>query len=60
MYKESLRKHPSAGGTGRTLDEDVEIKGYKFKKGSPLLYASYSIHRNPHYYPEPDKFDPER
>lgn len=60
IIKESLRKHPSAGGTGRTLDEDVDIKGYKFKKGSPLIYSSYSVHRNPQFYPNPEAFDPER
>ncbi|XP_018569725.1 cytochrome P450 6a2-like isoform X2 [Anoplophora glabripennis] len=45
----------------------VCVKDYKLRdtdlvleKGTRVVIPLYSIHRDPEYYPEPDKFDPER
>lgn len=29
-------------------------------KGDTLIFPTYAIHRDPKYYPNPEKFDPER
>ena len=46
--------------TLRTCTEECTIKGIKIPEGLTVLIPVYSIHRDPRYYPDPDKFDPER
>jgi cytochrome P450 len=60
IVKESLRKHPSAGGTGRLLEEDYSYNGLVLPKGSMIFCAAITMHNNEKYYPEPAKFIPER
>ncbi len=60
VVKESLRKHPSAGGTGRLLEEDYDFNGTILPKGSKIFCSAMSMHHNEKYYPEPEKFIPER
>lgn len=40
--------------------EDVEIAGHRVPKGTLLGVGWYSMHRDPRWWPEPDKFDPTR
>jgi cytochrome P450 len=60
IVKESLRKHPSAGGTGRVLEEDYDYNGLLLPKGSKIFCSAVTMHNNEKYYPEPEKFIPER
>ena len=38
----------------------MELGGYQVKKGMRILLPAWSIHMDPKYWPDPDKFDPER
>lgn len=59
--KESLRLCPPIHTTTRRLDEDLTTdKGQVLPKGSVLALSIYYIHRDPQFWPEPDKFIPER
>ncbi|KJH50399.1 unspecific monooxygenase [Dictyocaulus viviparus] len=40
--------------------EDVEIMGFFLKKGTVVLPQYGTVHYDTHYYPEPEKFKPER
>jgi cytochrome P450 len=61
VIKETLRLYPPAIGVfARQAVEDVEIGGYWLKKGSLVQLLSYVTHRDPRWFPEPDRFDPER
>lgn len=61
VVKESLRLYPSAPFIARVLDDDLMTKqGYLLPKGVIVNIHLYDIHRNPKYWPDPDKFDPER
>ncbi|CAG9773671.1 unnamed protein product [Ceutorhynchus assimilis] len=63
VISESLRKWPPAPATDRictkpyTLNSDTDIH---LNKGDTILIPIYSIHHDPNYYPDPEKFIPER
>jgi cytochrome P450 len=38
----------------------VEINGYLIPEGSSVLMSQFIVHRDPRWYPEPRRFDPER
>ncbi|XP_048506645.1 probable cytochrome P450 305a1 isoform X2 [Athalia rosae] len=46
-------------GPRRVLQETT-LLGYEIPKETTILINLWSLHMNPEYYPEPDKFDPER
>lgn len=64
---ESLRKWPIASGTDRICTKSFTIqpvlpdeKPLHLKKNDVLFLPFFGIHRDPKYYPNPEKFDPER
>ncbi|XP_077301146.1 cytochrome P450 4g1-like [Arctopsyche grandis] len=60
--KETTRLHPTGPTQMRYLETDLELKHRKLiiPKGASLVLATYSLHRNPKYYENPDKYEPER
>jgi cytochrome P450 len=60
FLQETLRMYPPAGRFNRQPNVDIEIKGLLFRKGEDITFSTHSLHRNPLYWPEPDKFNPER
>ena len=60
VIDETLRLYPPAWITNRqTVAEDV-VCGYRIPAGGVVGISPYVIHRLPAYWPEPDRFDPER
>jgi cytochrome P450 len=60
VFKEALRMYPPVYLYGRQAIEDVEIGGYDFKKGTIVLVSPYALQRRPEYWPDPERFDPDR
>ncbi|XP_063234800.1 cytochrome P450 4C1-like [Bacillus rossius redtenbacheri] len=60
VIKETMRLYPPVPIVGRWVDEDVRIKNYTIPAGTTVMIPIYRIHREPSYYPDPIKFDPER
>jgi cytochrome P450 len=61
VIKETLRMYPPAIGTfARQAVEDVEIGGYALRKGAVVRTLSYFLHHDRRWFPDPEKFDPER
>ena len=60
VLKESLRLYPSVPGIGRVLTEDVDVEGVTIPAGTQVMVSIFSLHHNSKYWPEPEKFDPER
>lgn len=60
VIKETLRLYPSVPMYGRCLQEDFEIRGMKIPKGTGVSVFTYMCQRSEKWFPEPDKFDPER
>lgn len=64
VISETLRKWPSVTITDRSavkdyVYDDGNLK-FTIEKGSHLLFSVVATHRDPAYFPDPDKFDPER
>jgi cytochrome P450 len=60
VVAESMRLYPPAWAVGRLALEDHEVGGYLIPRGSLVLVSQYVMHRDPRYWPEPERFDPER
>jgi len=60
VFKEAMRLYPPAYLLSRRALRTVEIDGYRVPRDMVVLYAPYTLHRREDYFPEPEKFDPER
>ena len=60
IVTEAMRLYPPAYGFGREALEDCEIGGYHVPAGSTLFMMPWIIHRDPRWYPDPLRFDPDR
>ena len=58
--KETMRIYPVTLGTGRDLEEDMEMDGYFLPKGTRTQYMFYNMCMSEKYFDEPRKFDPDR
>ena len=58
---ETLRLYPSAWFIGiRESMAETSLGEYRVKKGSYILISPYAMHRLPRYFPDPERFDPDR
>nr|CAD7602486.1 unnamed protein product [Timema genevievae] len=59
---ETLRMYPVGGTVFRTCTSSYMIPGTKtlIEKGMQMVIPVYALHHDPKYYPNPEKFDPER
>jgi cytochrome P450 len=60
VLAESMRLYPPAWAMGREALEDVSIGPYRLRKGTMVIFSQYIVHRNPHWFPHPERFWPER
>jgi cytochrome P450 len=59
LVLEVLRLHAIAVYMRRTLGP-TRLGDYELPAGAEIIISPYALHRNPRYYPEPDRFDPDR
>ncbi|KAF7689170.1 cytochrome P450 3A27-like isoform X5 [Silurus meridionalis] len=57
---ESLRLYPVAYRLERVCKKTVEIKGVIIPKDTAIFIPTYTLHRDPEYWTDPDTFNPER
>ncbi|KAK4594881.1 hypothetical protein RGQ29_018567 [Quercus rubra] len=57
---ETLRLTPPIAGTFRKAINDFTYAGFNIPKEWKILWSPYSTHKNPEYFPDPEKFDPLR
>ncbi|XP_026324948.1 uncharacterized protein LOC113233928 [Hyposmocoma kahamanoa] len=68
VVSETLRLWPAVVGLDRHCTKDYNLgkpndtatEDYIIRKGEGIQIPLWAIHRDPKYYPNPDKFDPER
>jgi cytochrome P450 len=60
VLAEVMRCYPPAWGIGRRALEDVEIGGYTIPRDTIVLVSQYLLHHDARFFPEPERFDPDR
>lgn len=60
VLNESMRFRPPVGILMRKIIKDTEIDGYALKQGRLAMFSIYNIHHHPDFWPQPERFDPER
>ncbi|MEL7476615.1 MAG: cytochrome P450, partial [Cyanobacteria bacterium J06555_12] len=60
VLNESMRLYPPAWIVGRELTDDYQIGEHSLKRGTVLYMSEWVVHRNARYFPEPEKFCPDR
>ena len=60
VFAESMRLYPPAWAMGRQGTEPVTLGPYYFPAKTYFFFSQYVIQRDPEYFPDPLRFDPER
>ncbi len=60
VVSEAMRLYPPAWFIGRTILEPLEFAGWHAPTGSLVGLSPMLLHRDPRWFPEPDRFDPDR
>jgi cytochrome P450 len=60
VFAESIRLYPSIWIMERRVVADDWLAGYRVRAGSTLLISPYALHRNRQFWPNPERFDPDR
>jgi cytochrome P450 len=60
VISESMRLYPPVYVIGREATTDLELGGYRVKRGYTVLMSQWVNHRDPNYFPDPERFRPER
>jgi cytochrome P450 len=60
VLMEAQRLYPPAWAIGRKALRDFEVSGYRLRAGTNVVVSQWVLHRDPHLYPDPERFDPER
>jgi cytochrome P450 len=60
VIKETLRLYPAVWGIGRRAVRECELGGYRLPAGSNVFILQWRTQRDARFFPEPQRFDPER
>lgn len=61
VFDEAMRLYPPVYILVRSaLHDDLLPSGAAIPAGTDIFMCQYVVHRNPRYFPDPDRFDPER
>jgi cytochrome P450 len=60
VFEEAMRLYPPVPRLVRTALQDYEVGGYTVPAGSLVVVSQYLMHRDPRFFPDPLRFDPER
>lgn len=60
VVSEAMRLYPPAWVVSREAIHDFELAGYTIPAKSILFMSQYIMHRDPRYYAEPERFNPDR
>ena len=60
VIKEAMRLYPAVWGIGRRAIEECALGGYRVPAGSNVFILQWRTQRDPRFFPDPERFDPER
>jgi cytochrome P450 len=60
VFAESMRLYPPAWAMGRMSTEPVTLGPYRIPPGAHFFFSQYIMGRDPQYFPDPLRFDPNR
>jgi cytochrome P450 len=60
VVAEAMRLYPPAWAIGRLAVEEHEVAGYRIPRGSLVLVSQFVMHRDARFFPDPERFRPER
>ncbi len=60
VFAESMRLYPPAWAMGRMSTRPVKIGPYTLPSGSHVFFSQYIMGRDPAFFPDPLRFDPDR
>lgn len=60
VLKEAMRLYPAAPVIGRRSVAAAEVDGHTIPAGADVIVAPWVTHRHPAYWPDPERFDPDR
>jgi len=60
VIQEAMRLYPPVWGLTRKAVSADEIDGYAIPAGADVMICTYTLHRHPGFWPDPDQFRPER
>jgi cytochrome P450 len=60
VITEAMRVFPPVYLLGREATCDLELGGYRVRKGYTVFVSQWVSHRDPRYFPDPEQFRPER
>lgn len=59
VFAEALRLYPPVWTIVRTALDACQVAGYHLPTGTTILMSQYVVQRDPRWYPDPERFDPE-
>ena len=60
VFAESMRLYPPAWAMGRQSTAPIALGPYRFPAKTYFFFSQYVMQRDPEYFPDPLRFDPER
>jgi len=60
VMAESMRLYPPAWAMGRHARNDFQLGDFRLPARTTVLISQFVMHRDPRYFPDPLRFDPER
>ena len=60
VLRESWRMYPPVWTVARRPQQAVKLKGYDVAKNSVIIMSQWVMQRDPRFFPEPERFDPQR
>ena len=60
VFAESMRLYPPAWTLGYRSVDEYEVRGFRMPPNTFVLMPQFIVHRDPRWFPDPLRFDPER
>jgi cytochrome P450 len=60
VVEETMRLYPPVWALTRVAQQDDEVGGWHVPAGADVMICPYTLHRHPQFWPQPDRFDPDR